>query len=274
MKNYYYNDILTSLRKLKIRKNDKLFIHSNLTLFGNCKDIRNIYDIPKIWSKAIINSVGNDATIIFPLFTLSSCKKKIFDPIKSQSNSGVLGEFFLKNYKVARTNDPIYSFGILGKDKNKIKKNIDTNNSFSKNSIFSYIKKQNFKIICLNHVGTTFLHFIERELKVDYRFDKEFEGKIKLKNKLKKTFTKIFVSYKSDKHINHSPEQFAIDAKKQKIVTSLKLGSGDISIMLAKNVFNFVKMKIKSNHYYLTEASNIKNFKPNIIKEKIIQTFD
>ena len=44
--------------------------------------------------------------------------------------------------------------------------------------------------------------------------------------------------------------------------------------MLAKNVFNFVKMKIKSNHYYLTEASNIKNFKPNIIKEKIIQTFD
>ena len=120
MKNYSFDDILKCLNKININKNDNLFIHSNLTLFGNCRDLQSIYDLPKIWSEAILKSVGKNSTIIFPLFTLSSCKKEIFDTNKSKSNSGILSEFFFKNYKCARTKDPIYSFGILGKNKDKI----------------------------------------------------------------------------------------------------------------------------------------------------------
>ena len=74
----------------------------------------------------------------------------------------------------------------LEKNRNRINKSIDVNNSFSEKSVFGFIKKNNFKILCLNHVGTTFLHYIERNIKVSYRFDKEFEGKLKFKNKLKK----------------------------------------------------------------------------------------
>ena len=76
MKNYSLEDILRSLNKLGIKENDDLFIHSNLTLFGNCKSIKNINNLPKIWSEAILRSVGKNSTIIFPLFSLSSCKKR------------------------------------------------------------------------------------------------------------------------------------------------------------------------------------------------------
>ncbi len=273
MKNYSLEDILRSLKKLDIKENDDLFIHSNLTLFGNCKSIKNINNLPKLWSEAILRSVGKNSTIIFPLFSLSSCKKEIFDPIRSKSNSGILSEFFFRNYKCTRTKDPIYSFGIIGKNRNKINKSIDVNNSFSEKSVFGFIKKNNFKIMCLNHVGTTFLHYIERNIKVRYRFDKEFEGKLKFKNKLKKTRTKIFVAYKSDKKIQHSPKKFSIDARKSKIIKSIKLGSGNIDIMSSKKVDEFVTNKIKNNHYYLTKCANIKNYKPKIVKEKKYERF-
>jgi aminoglycoside 3-N-acetyltransferase len=274
MEEYTSKDIKISLKKLNIKKNDNLFIHSNLTLFGNCRSIKNIFDLPKLWSKEILNCVGKKSTIIFPLFTLSSCRKEIFDPIKSKSNCGILNEFLFKNYKCVRTNDPIYSFGIIGKKKNEINKLIDIKNSFSNKSIFEYIKKNNFKILCLNHNGTTFLHYIERKFKVNYRFDKEFEGKIKIKGKIKKINSKIYVAYKSDSKIQHCPKKFSSDARREKLIKNIKLGSGNIDVMYAKKVYSFVRKKIKINHYYLTKNSNKKNLKINILKEKIYEAFN
>ena len=99
--------------------------------------------------------------------------------------------FFLKISNVPGLKIQYTLFGIFGKNRNRINKSIDVNNSFSEKSVFGFIKKNNFKILCLNHVGTTFLHYIERNIKVSYRFDKEFEGKLKFKNKLKKIKTRF-----------------------------------------------------------------------------------
>lgn len=274
MKEYTSHDIENSLKKLNIKKNDNLFIHSNLTLFGNCKSINSIYDLPKIWTEQIFKIVGKNSTIIFPLFTLSSCKKEIFDPINSKSNCGILNEFLFKNYNCIRTNDPIYSFGIIGKKNKQINKLIDVKNSFSNNSIFAYIKNNNFKILCLNHNGTTFLHYIERELNVNYRFDKEFEGKIKIRGKIKKVKSKIYVAYKSDNKIQHCPKKFSLEGRNKKVIHSTTLGSGNIDVMSSKKIYNFVKEKIKKNHYYLTKNSNKKNHKANILREKEFESFN
>ena len=42
------------------------------------------------------------------------------------------------------------------------------------------------KILNFNFSGCTFLHFIEKKLKVRYRFQKKFKGFIKINNKKKK----------------------------------------------------------------------------------------
>ena len=91
-----------------------------------------------------------------------------------------------------------------------------------------------------SHVGTTFLHYIERNIKVS-RFDKEFEGKLKFKNKLK-IKTKIFVAYKSDK--NPFPEKFSKMTQKIKIIKSIKLGWSNIDIMSSKVYGCHNKIKI------------------------------
>jgi len=267
---YDYHKILDCLYSLGLKKKDKLYIHSNLTFYGRMKDIYSKEQLAEAWTKALFEVVGEKSNIIIPLFSYSSCNHKIFKKEDMNFKMGILNEYLFSNLKFKRTNDPIYSSGFYGTCIKDIKK-IDIKNSFSKNSVFSYILKNDFKILSLNHIGTTFLHYLERKYKVKYRFDKKFEGRIRNKKTLKKIYSKIFVCYRSDPYLHHNPNYYYKEAKKSGIIISKKLGNGLMDISSSKKVDNFIKFKIKSNEFFLTNANKIKNYEPKIIEEKKFQ---
>lgn len=83
---------------------------------------------------------------------------------------------------VTRTNDPIFSFAIKGKNRELFLK--DTTSCFGENCIYDILSKTDGKIILFGSKinGYTFTHFIEEKAQVPYRYFKEFQGKIIFEN--------------------------------------------------------------------------------------------
>jgi len=170
---------------LKIKKNDKIIISSNIVKilieFKKKKinfDPNNLIDIIK-------NKIGRNGTLLIPTFNWDFCKGKTFDFNKTPSQSGALGNIALKRKDFLRSFNPIYSFAVTGKDKKKIcsQRHIDC---FSLNSPFGYLIKNKGKNLFIDlHQrvsdetklgGFTFHHVVEQAVNVPYRYIKQFKG--------------------------------------------------------------------------------------------------
>ena len=136
--------------------------------------------------------IGNDGTLINPTYTYTiskirhgvNFKKKENFSLQSETQLGFFSNYIVKKKIGLRSEDPFFSCIAIGKKNKEIVKNISTN-SFDENSVFSRLLKLNVKFLNFNFNGYTFIHYIERKLKVKYRFDKEFTGFIQ-KNKKSK----------------------------------------------------------------------------------------
>ncbi|EAH5043945.1 acetyltransferase, partial [Campylobacter coli] len=139
-----------------------------------------------IYIEAFLEVIGKNGTLIMPTFTYSFCKNQIYDKFHSKCKVGILNEFFRLWGGVKRTNDPIFSFAIKGKNQELFLK--DTKSCFGQNCVYDMLSKTNGKIILFGSKinGYTFTHFIEEKAQVPYRYFKEFKGKIALENGINK----------------------------------------------------------------------------------------
>jgi len=111
---------------------------------------------------------------------------------------GELSNFFLKEYKSQRSLDPIFSHAIIG-NLRKTLLNSKIQVCFGNQSIFKKLHDYNFKIFgfCSPLNSMTFLHYIEKEMKVKYRYNKNFESTFIKKGKKNKIKLKYFVGKKN-----------------------------------------------------------------------------
>lgn len=193
---------LSIYKKLGIKKNDTvLFYVSTLKLillstseFNNekltleklmnnlCKNI--IDDLQK--------TIGRYGTILVPTYNWGFCKGENYDYYKTPSTVGVIGNYALKRKDFKRTKNPIYSFAVFGKDKNKLC-NMQHKSCFSLDSPFGYLIKKRAKNLFIGFDDFRevfqFPYVAEEKVGVNYRQKKEFTGKY-IKNK------KIIKKYK------------------------------------------------------------------------------
>ena len=232
------------LKDLNIKKGDDLMIHGDAGIIAqlNLKNKKRF----KFFFNEIINFVGKKGTILVPSFTYSFCKTKIYNPKKSKSEVGMFGEEFRKLKISKRTNHPIFSFSIFGKNWKYYKKaNIET--CFGKNSIFHFFHKVNGKIISFGSLfeqSATFLHYIEESAKVNYRYFKTFEGV--LKNNIKKKIkTNYYVRDLKKKNTFIMPKSLS------NIIREKTFGRYTVSAISSKKLFNYCCAKLKNNQNYL-----------------------
>ena len=184
-----------ALKKIGIKKNDNLFIHSNLGLLKQYKDHNEINKTSKIIVNEFLKIVGTKGTLAFPTFTYSFPCKKRYYPRKSKSICGHLSEYVKNKTNSAIYKDPNVSIAVLGKYKLFLTKNY-SENAYGKNSFFNRFYELGGKICNINmDSASTFIHLFERKLKVKYRFDKNFDGFVS--NRKKKIKSKIYVIKKN-----------------------------------------------------------------------------
>ena len=206
--------------------------------------------------KKIIGKKGN---LIVPSFTYSWGKDsntKIFDLKKTLPKTGVFPNFLMNKKKVLRTNDPMFSFLIYGKDRKKLSQ--IGNSSFGKNSLFEKINNNKTYLVSfgLNKFDPTFVHYVEeffdRNFKtINYRYLKKYSGYFGINKKKKQTFYSFSRKYKSNKfYCEKNIKRVLISKKKIKIINFYKF---KVFISTARNFFNEGIKGMESNPNFFVE---------------------
>lgn len=226
-----------------IKKNDDIMIHGDSGVIQQLGSVGKF----KFFFDRIIKFIGNQGTVLIPAFSYSFCKKKLFNPKITPSEVGLFSEIFRLRRDTKRTNHPIFSFSIYGKNW-EIYKKARTETCFGKGTIFDIFHNFNGKIITMGtnfENSATFLHYIEQSAFVNYRYNKKFFGKI-ISKKNKEPINTTFYVRKRKLNIKFKkpPPYF-------KYLKKTEFGRYNVYSISSKKFYNICIKKLKRNPKYL-----------------------
>ncbi|EAI8629027.1 AAC(3) family N-acetyltransferase [Campylobacter lari] len=158
---------------LGLKNNEFIILTGNLTkyIMKNNRDKNSI--------NILLNEfIKNNKTIAIQTFNWDFCKNKEYDILQSPSQTGILGNYALKNSKFRRTKHPIYSFAVSGEYQEYLI-SIDNRGAFDENSIFNFMYENNGVMIIIDlplQDSFTFVHYVEEKFQVPYRYNKVFKS--------------------------------------------------------------------------------------------------
>ena len=241
------------LMRMGIKKGDNIFLHVDAFV---CAFLHGINFDGKINTliTGFTDLIGDEGTLVLPTFTYSATKEKVFDPIKTKSEVGVITDFFRIKDKVLRSNNPIFSVSATGKLSNEFK-NSSITDCFGEGTCFDLILKNNFWILTLgcSFDRITFIHYVEQYNNVSYRYFKNFKSKIYNGSKLSSSQIRYFV-----RDLNRDSD-VSLDKLKESLISKelLKIDSINRASIMA----------VRSEDFFNT-ANEMLNIKENIhIKE-------
>ena len=172
--------IINTIKQLGVNEGDVLFVSSDITrLIWNIQQVTEDISVNMIID-ALQGIIGVNGTLIFPTYNWGFCKGETWNYHKTKCLTGALGLVALKRADFKRTQHPIYSFAVWGKDQDLLCAMTNTS-SFGADSPFAYLEHRQAKNLVidvpLNHCFT-FVHYVEQQSgAVTYRYEKNFTAK-------------------------------------------------------------------------------------------------
>ena len=162
-----------------VKKGDVLLVHSSLRrLLKKVFTELETKVTPQMVYDSLIESVGEEGTLILPLFNFDFPKTNFFDINETPSHMGALTEVARNHKNSVRTGHPIYSFSVRGKHADKFK-GIDNKSGYGSDSPFAIIQQLKGRIASIglsDQNSMTSYHYVEECNLVDYRYFKDFKG--------------------------------------------------------------------------------------------------
>lgn len=181
----WFDGFNEALRQIGICEGDIIYLSSDTTqlLLDSRRKFgfgRNDFDV---FLDRVIEEfkqiIGFAGTLLVPVFTWEYCRTGKYDIKRTKSEVGTLGNFILsKKNEFIRTQHPIYSFMVWGKDAEKLAQ-MDNHDGWDEDSPFAYMRKNHAKSVMLNTPvvrSFTFSHYVEKNINVPYRYTKDFTG--------------------------------------------------------------------------------------------------
>jgi aminoglycoside 3-N-acetyltransferase len=190
--------------------------------------------------------------IWLPAFNYDFAITKVFNPNEDKIQVGSINQQFMKLSNSKRTLTPMFSFIGLGKLLGPIKKRIYK--PFSHDSEMSILLKNKTEVIFLGAPisSFTFLHFIEEEKKIGYRYIKKINGQIKLKHELYDTALEWKVRPVGMK-LNYDWNKIALELISTGILRDYNIFGNHSYIMKLANFYEVIGQKIDKDPYYLLD---------------------
>ncbi|MBU4118741.1 MAG: AAC(3) family N-acetyltransferase [Proteobacteria bacterium] len=172
---------------------DIAMVHSRLFTLGRIPVGVSKDDFADVFINALSEVVGPEGTLIFPTFTLSTCKTGFYNVAETKSEMGALSERARLRGDAIRTLHPIFSVAVLG-NRLDIFKTASLSTCFGENSSFDILHQLNsagpdkgkvkFMTIGIESPpeAISYIHSIEEKMAVPYRYHKNFRGIIRAKN--------------------------------------------------------------------------------------------
>ncbi len=254
---YTKRDIVCALREVGIAANDDVFLHSNLGFFGQLEGCRSADELCEAFLQSIREVVGDEGTIIVPTFSYSFCHNELYDPFTTKTSCGMFAEYMLHKYPDNRTLDPNFSVCGNGPHMQEYKQ-CNTHETFGDNSFWAIFRKNKGKIVCFNFdSGSTFIHYIEKQNQVDYRYNKSFNGQLIVNGKTVRDYAVHFV-YDGD---DDAPCMERVDAlcKEHGISCQAYLGRGTVIGFSCDRYYDFFSNLLKERPRVLCKEENVQN---------------
>lgn len=182
----YFWGLKDRLEEIDIHKGDIIYVASDVRyliydLISECglNGDQEQNDALNVLTDYIQDVVGIEGTLLFPVFSWEFCRGNGFDYFKTQGENGSYSNWILNHRKdFRRTQHPMYSFMVWGKDAEKLC-NMSNQDAWGVASPFYYIMENYGKQLDFNvesYKGLTFVHCIEQWVGVPYRHPKYFFG--------------------------------------------------------------------------------------------------
>lgn len=240
---------------LGIKKNDAVFVHSDLSNFRNLN--LDFWNLNEAIFNTIFEIVGNEGAILAPTFTYNNFhKKKIFDNKKTFSEVGIFSELIRTKKNSLRSNHPIFSVSSIGEKSELFVRN-NSLNSTGIGTPFDRMFHFNAKILHLNIelvTRCTYLHYIEEKCNVPYRYSKYFNYEIidhdsKKQNLLFENYVRKTESLKFPNYSKKLQNLLITNNITKKKIFKKNL----FTVTECQKLYKFISNKMKKNKFILWE---------------------
>ena len=207
----------------------------------------------------ILNTIQhNGGNIAIPTYSYSFTSNKVYDVRNTPSELDEVSEYIRIKNPLKRTMDANFSYLLFGNNfSDKFYKSIDYS-SFGENSLIEDIFLQDGYLGAIGGVieYLTEVHYLERKLNVDYRFDKKFSGSAIDKNNKKQKYTLTYYcrDLKSDYAVSFV--QLKNDLKEEGLIETWFIDKYKLKLEVIKFkvLYNFIEAKLLNNPKYLWET--------------------
>ncbi len=256
-------EIINALKKCGVKKNDILFVQSDVSKIGRIKG--NLRQQLQTYLDIIKKLVGHNGTIVVPAFYYEYSRKRTpFNVYKSpvSKDLGLFPNFFCKQKNVVRSLNPLTSVAAIGR---KAKYICGGNSAigYGPDSPFDRLTKLKGKILLIGVGDVTYVRYVESLVGVPYIYNKFFETPIYSKGKKVNLPVCNPVRYLNCNVLHLRPKDMQKKLEKAGLVKKVRLGNEYVRILSIEKLFAFLKTKLQKNFYYLLK--NKPKFKKNSI---------
>ena len=252
MAHYSRKSLVVALRKIGVREGDVLFSHSNVARLGIPKEGRSPEVIFDTIFGAFQDVLGSSGTLVVPTFTYSFPRGEEFDPDTTPSTAGAFTEVFRQRSDVRRSHDPCVSVTAWGARAAELTENAPEN-TYASEGFFARLHRAGGKICNMNlDAGSTFIHYVERQLRVPYRFDKTFEGIVRVKGVGHKRRSTIWVRDLDNPRTEAWFTPFDGEARRTGLYSTAQVGMGEVGMMTCADVLALIEQTLPSRPRFLT----------------------
>lgn len=242
-----FDELVQNFKELGVSKGDVLLVHSSYNSFGG------VAGGPQTVINALLEVLSETGTLIVPTFNYDFCDGKSFDVLKTPSKMGIITEIVRKDPQSRRTQDPVFSFSIIGKYRDYLS-NLKYSHSFGPNSVFAKLRELDAKIMIIGllyNPSMTFFHHVEETQGCDYRYFKEFQGNITdYENQTKQSKIVLYVR-NIEKGITNSLDKMGFIMESENIIKKKRIGESNVKLMKANDVFERTSKEMIHNPHIL-----------------------
>lgn len=248
---YSRADIIRALIEVGLLPGDAIFSHANMGFFGRLEGAEKKEDLYRIFKAAIFEVLGPKGTLGVPTFSYSFCRGENYDLKKTPSVCGMFSEMVLQDPDALRSEDANFSVAAIGANTQFLTQKCPSH-SFGPDSFWDKFLSIGGKICNFNFdAGSTFIHYVEKKLKVPYRFDKAFAGTSMVNGQ---AVQKSFIHFVYDHNKPEDRWNFArLDkvAKQTGIARTADLGKGQIVLIAAADIEKLIREQIDIDPQFL-----------------------
>lgn len=253
---YTRADLARALVSVGLVPGDTVFVHPCLDQLGTAHACVTMEDRCDLVLGALRDAVGDRGTIVVPTYSFSFCRQEPFSVDETPTAGGLWGtsveflEYFRRLPGAARSRDPIHSVAALGPEAQRLVANVPPT-CFGADSVHARLRRVGGKI-CTIGVGldeATFLHHVEEEVGVPFRFRKLFTGEIRQSGDAYRTGWVYNVRILADSGYPDG-RRLEQDARERGICRSACIGQGEVLAVDAEAYFELTAEALHRDPWY------------------------